>query len=178
MVKCFVLYCWASIRRGIDVVFVLSADALLLKHLHTESGNGSPLYPYIPCCNVWERRRQNGEIVLCMGLVKFLEGHSDVAIADFQMYVQTCQLAGGESLSSADFAFSLLLLGDIYFQKSDTKRAYENWNRAKAICDSRSDWTAAKAALCDMLGRRLNDDFCADPGSEKQALRIFLLLDD
>ena len=28
---------------------------------------------------------RTGEIVLCMGLVKFLEGHRDVAIADFQM---------------------------------------------------------------------------------------------
>jgi hypothetical protein len=41
-----VLFCWASIRRGIDVVFVLSSDTLLLEHLPTESlpklGNGSP----------------------------------------------------------------------------------------------------------------------------------------
>ena len=163
MVKCFVLYCWASIRRGIDVVFVLSADALLLEHLHTESGNGSPLYPYIPCCNVWERRRQNGGNCPLHGPSKVPRGTQRRC---------HCRFSDVGSDLSARWWRKLVQRRFCLFSASSGRYLLPEERYAHTRIGPELKLFATVA------GRRLNDDFGADSGSEKQALQIFLLLDD
>lgn len=123
---------------------------------------------------------RTGKAALRMGLVKFLEGHSDVALADLDLFGQTCRLAGEVSSISADFALYLLLEGDIYVLKGETEHAHHLWIRANEICDH-DKATPAKSSLRILLNRRLEDLGTASGDvdiDEKEALRTFFLLED